>query len=91
MLGISPLTQSSGSEARSKADMVRGQADAEANGLYAQAYSQDPEFFAFFRSLNAYPKALDGANTTMVLSPDSEFFNYLKTDGGSTPAAAPVK
>ena len=79
------------SEARSKADMVRGQADAEANGLYAQAYSQDPEFFAFFRSLNAYPKALDGANTTMVLSPDSEFFNYLKTDGGSTPAAAPVK
>ncbi len=79
------------SEARSKADMVRGQADAEANGIYAKAYSQDPEFFAFFRSLNAYPKALDGTNTTMVLSPDSEFFNYLKADGGRTPAAAPVK
>ncbi|MDE3027719.1 MAG: protease modulator HflC, partial [Paracoccaceae bacterium] len=79
------------SEARSKADMVRGQADAEANAIYAKAYSQDPEFFAFFRSLNAYPKALDGSNTTMVLSPNTEFFNYLKSNGGGTSAAAPVK
>lgn len=68
------------SEATRDSDIVRGEADAERNAIFAAAYGKDPEFFAFYRSLSAYEASLKGSNTTMVLSPDSEFFNYLKTD-----------
>lgn len=71
------------SEAKREAEIIRGQADAERNAIFASAYGADPEFFEFYRSLNAYRVALQGKNSTMVLSPDSEFFNYLKSDQGA--------
>ena len=70
------------SEARRESEIIRGQADAERNGIFATAYGADPEFFEFYRSLTAYRTALQGKNSTMVMSPDSEFFNYLKSDLG---------
>ena len=68
------------SEARKQAEITRGEADARRNSIFADAFGANPEFFEFYRSLNAYEKALDGQNTSMVMSPDSEFFDYLKTD-----------
>jgi len=88
------------SEARRESEIIRGQADAERNRTFAEAYGADQEFFEFYRSLNAYRKALQGSNSSMVLSPDSEFFEYLKQarSAGTTrsapaaaaPAAAPA-
>ncbi|KIN71730.1 protease modulator HflC [Sulfitobacter guttiformis] len=71
------------SEARRDARIIEGEADAERNRVFAEAYSKDPEFFEFYRSLAAYEQSLLGKNTSMVLSPDSEFFNYLRSDQGS--------
>ena len=71
------------SEARRDARIIEGEADAERNKIFAQAYGKDQEFFEFYRSLSAYEEALKGSNSTMVLSPDSEFFNYLRSDQGS--------
>lgn len=71
------------SDATRKSEIVRGEADAERNAIFAKAYGEDAEFFEFYRSINAYGKALGGDNSTMVVRPDSEFFNYLKSDNGS--------
>ncbi|MCA8869809.1 MAG: protease modulator HflC [Rhodobacteraceae bacterium] len=68
------------SESQKKSDIIRGEADAKRNAIFAEAYGLDPEFFAFYRSLTAYEKGLKGDNTTMVIDPDSEFFDYLKSD-----------
>ena len=57
--------------------ITRGEADALASATFANAYGADPEFFDFYRSMQAYENALKGANSTMVLTPDSSFFNYL--------------
>lgn len=65
------------SDAERQAAIIRGQADAERNRIYAGAFSRDQEFFAFYRSLSAYRKALTGENSTLVITPDSEFFEYL--------------
>lgn len=73
------------SEARKDAEITRGEADAQRNAIFAQAFGADEEFFEFYRSLNAYRKALRGDNSSMVLSPDSEFFNYLRSDQGVLP------
>lgn len=70
------------SEARRDARIIEGEADAERNRIFAEAYSKDPEFFEFYRSLAAYEESLKGRNSTMVLSPDSDFFNYLRSDQG---------
>ncbi len=70
------------SEARRDARVIEGEADAERNKIFAQAYSQDFGFFDFYRSLAAYEQSLQGRNSTMVLNPDSEFFNYLRTVEG---------
>ena len=67
------------SEAQKNADIVRGEADAERNYIFAEAFGRDPEFFAFYRSLTAYENSLKGSNSTLVISPDSEFFDYLKS------------
>ncbi|MEM8691908.1 MAG: protease modulator HflC [Pseudomonadota bacterium] len=77
------------SDAQRQADIIRGEADAERNAIFAQAFGSDPEFFEFYRSLNAYQRSLQGSNSTMVLSPDSEFFNYLKSPTGRTEAPPP--
>ena len=68
------------SEAKRESEIIRGLADAERNAIFASAFGADPEFFEFYRSLAAYRMALQGQNSTMVMSPDSEFFNYLKSD-----------
>jgi membrane protease subunit HflC len=71
------------SEARRDPRIAEGEADAERNKIFADAYGQDKEFFEFYRSLTAYETAIKGENSTMVMSPDSEFFNYLKSDQGA--------
>lgn len=68
------------SKAEKQADIIRGEADARRNAVFADAYGRDPEFFAFYRSLTAYEQALKGGNSTIVMSPTSEFFDYLKSD-----------
>lgn len=73
-------------EAQKDAEILRGQGDAERNKVFAEAYSRDPEFFAFYRSLQAYQTGIAGEGTTLVLSPDSPFFKYLNSATG-TPAA----
>jgi len=63
------------------AEIIRGNGDAERNRIFAAAYGQDQEFFEFYRSMEAYRAALTGTGTTMVLSPESEFFRYFGSNG----------
>ena len=67
------------SDARREAEIIRGEADAERNRIAIEAFGRDPEFFAFYRSLNAYIPALKSENSTLVISPDSEFFEYMNS------------
>lgn len=69
-------------EAQRDADILRGEGDGERNKVFAEAFQQDPEFFAFYRSMKAYETAIEGSGTTMVLSPDSQFFEYFKDASG---------
>lgn len=73
------------SDAQRQSEIIRGEADATRNGIFAEAFGRDPEFFEFYRSLTAYQNAFQAGNSSMVLSPDSEFFNYLKSP--NAPAA----
>lgn len=79
------------SDARRKAEIVRGEADAQRNAIYAEAFGKDPEFFAFTRSMTAYERALKGQNSSMVITPQGEFFSYLGTGegAGASPVAVP--
>ena len=77
-------------EAQRDADVLRGQGDAERNSVFAKAYSRDPEFFKFYRSLQAYQTGIAGDGTTLVLSPDSEFFRYMQSSGGNKNADGTV-
>ncbi|WP_342360842.1 protease modulator HflC [Terrarubrum flagellatum] len=76
-------------EANQKGEEVRGAADAERNAIFAAAFGKDPDFFTFYRSMQAYEAGLKGSETRMVLSPDSDFFRYFNDPNGrrSTPAA----
>lgn len=75
-------------EAERDAQVLRGQGDAEAIKIYADAFSRDAEFYGFYRSLQAYRKTLGAEDTTMVLSPNSEFLRYFqRLPGDSKPAA----
>lgn len=69
------------SEARKKAEVVRGEADARRNAIYADAFGRDPEFFAFTRSMTSYERSLRGENSALVIQPEGEFFDYLRSDG----------
>ena len=69
-------------EARRDAEIIRGEGDAQRNAIFAEAFGRDPDFFAFYRSMQAYEKALRAGDTTMVLSPDSEFFRYFENADG---------
>ncbi len=60
------------------AEELRGEGDAEAAGIYAAAYQQDPEFYSFVRSLNAYKQSFSNKGDIMLVEPDSDFFKYLK-------------
>jgi len=64
---------------------LRGEGDAVASERYASAYTQNPEFYAFYRSMSAYRASIGGQNDVLVLSPDSEFFKYLRNEMGDTP------
>ena len=75
------------SEAQRDAEIIRGQGDAERNRLFAEAFTRDPDFFAFYRSMQAYAKSLKGDGTTLVLNPDSEFFEFFGTDTVKRPAS----
>lgn len=72
------------SDAQREAEIIRGEADAERNGIFAEAYGQDEDFFRFYRSLSAYENALKGSNSTLVITPDSEFFEFLDGAGLSS-------
>jgi len=69
------------SGAKKAAEIIRGKADALTTKIFADAFGRDPEFYAFTRSLMAYEQSMTGDNTTMVISPDSEFFDYIKESG----------
>ncbi len=76
------------SEARKNAEVIRGEADAQRNAIYAEAFGRDPEFFAFTRSLTSYERALQPGNSSMVMKPDSDFFDYLRSE--EVPVADPA-
>ncbi|MDO8288900.1 MAG: protease modulator HflC [Parvibaculum sp.] len=69
-------------DAERDGQIARGQGDATRAKIFANAFNQDPEFFAFYRSMQAYKASLSGDTTTMVISPDSEFFRYLNSENG---------
>ncbi|MFM1895542.1 MAG: hypothetical protein RLZZ385_616 [Pseudomonadota bacterium] len=66
-------------EAYRDAEQIRGEGDAEATGIYAQAYTKDPEFFAFTRSLNSYRETFSNKSDVLLLDPESDYFKYLKS------------
>lgn len=72
--------------AQKQGQILRGEGDADSTKIYAQAYEQDPNFFAFYRSLEAYRQSLAGSDTTFVLSPQSEFFKYFNNAVPAAPA-----
>lgn len=69
-------------EADRDGQIARGEGDARRNEIYADAYSKDPEFFAFYRSMQAYRESMKGDNTTMVVTPEGEFFRYFGNESG---------
>ncbi len=72
------------SEARRKSEIIQGEADAVAAKTFADAFGKDPEFYNFYRSLIAYETALDGNNSSIVMSPNSDFFEYLRDENGAS-------
>jgi membrane protease subunit HflC len=75
-------------EAQRQADQTRGEGDAERNKIFAEAYGKDPDFFSFYRSMQAYETGLKSADTRLVISPNSEFFRYFNRRNGG-PAVSP--
>lgn len=78
-------------DANRDSNILRGEGDAERAATFADAFNRDPNFFAFYRSLEAYRNSLSGDKTTMVLSPDSQFFQFFGNDGeGTVPKPNPA-
>jgi membrane protease subunit HflC len=76
-------------EAQSKAEQIRGQGDAQRNQIFAEAFNKDPDFFAFYRTMQAYETGLKPNDTRLLLKPDSNFFRYFNNPSGKpTPAPA---
>lgn len=75
-------------EAKKQAEIIRGEGDAIRNRIYAETFQKDPQFFEFYRSLQAYRRALKGNDTTMVLSPNSDFFRFLEDPEGKPRASS---
>ncbi|MFK5981246.1 MAG: protease modulator HflC [Rhizobiaceae bacterium] len=74
--------------AQRKSEILRGEGEGERNGIFADAFNRDPEFFEFYRSMAAYREALEGTDTTMVLSPNSDFFRYFTDPNGKVRSSA---
>src|SRR5262249_1741940 len=68
--------------AHKQADITRGEGDAQATRIFAEAFGQDADFFQFYRTLQAYRKTLSAKDTSMVLSPDDEFLKYMEKGSG---------
>jgi membrane protease subunit HflC len=75
--------------AQRDAEILRGEGEAERSGIFAEAYTRDPDFFQFYRSMQSYRAALGGTGTTMVLSPNSEFFRYFENENPDNIQVAP--
>jgi membrane protease subunit HflC len=78
-------------DAYRQAQKIKGEGDAKASAIYATAYGQNPEFYSFYRSLEAYKATFRGPNDLMVLDPSGEFFQYFKNSGGGRAPRAPSK
>jgi membrane protease subunit HflC len=84
-------------EAEREAEILRGEGEADRSRIFAEAYQRNPDFFNFYRSMKAYETALEGSSTTLVLSPNSDFFRFfgdstgggVSESGGSAAAPAP--
>jgi membrane protease subunit HflC len=74
-------------EASSRSEQIRGEGDATRNQIFAQAFSQDPDFFNFYRSMQAYENGLKPNDTRLVLKPDSNFFRFFNDPMGKQPGA----
>ena len=70
-------------EAYRDAELMRGDGDASASAIYADAFSKDPEFYAFTRSLRGYEQAFSGTGNVLVIDPKSDFFRYLDRSNGT--------
>lgn len=77
-------------DATSKSEQIRGEGDATRNQIFADAFNQDPDFFAFYRSMQAYETSLKAGDTRLLLKPDTNFFRYFNDPSGklAAPAAA---
>jgi len=67
--------------AKKQSEIMKGEGDGQRNKIFAQAFGKDPEFFAFYRAMQAYEKALIGGDTSLILSPDSDFFKFFGDTG----------
>lgn len=76
-------------DANSQSEQIRGAGDAERNRLFAEAYGKDADFFAFYRSMNAYENGLKSSDTRFLLRPDSNFFRYFANPAGKPTEARP--
>ena len=81
-------------EASSHAEQLRGEGDSERNRIFADAYTRDPDFFGFYRSMQAYDRSMQRGDTRLILKPDSDFFRYFsdpsgQAANGTPPATAP--
>lgn len=78
-------------EATKKGELLRGEGDADRNRIFAEAFGKDPDFFSFYRSMQAYEAGIKAGDTRMLLSPDSEFFRYFNTPSGGAPNTQPKR
>lgn len=69
------------SEAQKEAEITRGEADARRNAIFAESFGKDSQFFEFYRSMRAYEEAFNSGNTSLVITPEGDFFEYLKSAG----------
>jgi len=76
-------------EATKRSEQLRGEGDAERNRIFADAYGRDPDFFGFYRSMQAYEQSMKPGDTRLVISPDSEFFRYFSDPSGKQRPAQP--
>jgi len=67
--------------AKKQSEIMKGEGDGQRNRIFANAFGKDPEFFAFYRAMIAYEKALIGGDTSLILSPDSDFFKFFGDTG----------
>jgi membrane protease subunit HflC len=74
--------------ANQQSEQIRGEGDGERNSIFASAYGQDPGFFTFYRSMQAYERSFQKGDTNLVLKPDSDFFRYFGDPNGRAPVQA---